>query len=209
MTADRKTWRINVVPEARWYSGMILAGWLVIVAVAVGALTVTQRGFGTDDADRVFWISVLIAAVVAMGATAVVRIRFVDGLSGRGRTPKHAAAWGVGRAAIWEESEGKVIAGTARTFGNATLRLDDQTLELDGGQTVTSWQLREIQAVEVLRVIPGLGFAPVISIRTVSGHCAQFVLLFGNVAGLFGGRTREIRAAAETILQARNFEQSP
>jgi hypothetical protein len=205
MTADRKTWRINVVPEARWYSGMILAGWLVIVAVAVGALIASQR----DDTDRVFWIGVLIAAFVAMGATAAIRIRLVHGLSGRGRTPKHAAAWGVGRAAMWEESEGKLVVGTARTFSNATLRLDDQTLELDGGQTVTSWQLREIQAVEVLRVFPGLGFAPVISIRTVSGHCARFVLMFGNVAGLFGGRTRDIRAAAETIRQARDAEQSP
>jgi hypothetical protein len=196
----RSPWKITVLPEPRW------AGWLLVIGVLIIDGVIAAMLFSTPQmtlAERVFWIVFAVAVPVAVVLAATYRFagvatRAKDLANSHGQS---SVSIGFARAAKYVATPGEN--SPIDVFSSGVLLAAGDAIQLlvgtEAGKPDLVRPLREVASVDGIRVFPGLGFAPLLSVTFTDDVVLEMVVVHGRWTDMFGPTWAQIRQLVDAL----------
>lgn len=196
----RSPWKITVFPASRWNGWMLVTGVLMIGAVVV-AMLLSPIAPG-EKAFWAFW-----GLAVPFGVASAARYRYV-GVATRARELASAEGnKGVGvafsRGASYVDGSSGPAMPSIEMYSRGVLLATETDIQLWAGREARKplvvGSLSDIATVESEKKLPGLGFAPLLTLTFTHGLVIELVVVRGVWTDMFGPSTTYLGRVAEAL----------
>lgn len=196
----RSPWKITVLPEPRWNGWMLVTGVLMIDAVVV-AMLLSPMALG----EKIFWAFWGLAVPFGVALAARYRYAGVAAWARELASTEENEAVGVAfsRGASYVDGSSGPAKPSIEMYSRGALLATETDIQLWAGPEAEKPSvvrpLSDIATVGREKKLPGLGFAPLLSLTFTDGLVIELVAVRGVWTDMFGPSTTHLRGVVEAL----------